>query len=152
MSTDAEQYKNDMFKIYEGGHPLGEQKKQIPEKRVTASCYLRHRARWTDEELLAVIYASPPTTNDELAQALQREPGSIHSIKCFTRGALLRPGKYLQPKYREPRLAIRWQIANVLLSIGVLNWSEDQIKERAKTLPGTKTRNARNAEYLARNT
>ena len=152
MSSETDKYQNDMFKIHSGDHPLGEKGNHISQNRVTSSCHSRHGARWTDEELLAVIYAAPPVTNDELALALQREPGSIHSIKCFTRGALMRPNKYLQPEYREPRLAIRWQIADLLLRLGVLDWTEDQKNEVARTLPGTKSRNARRAEYLARNT
>ena len=152
MSAETDKYQNGMFKIHSGDHPLGEKSKQISESRVTSSCYSRHGARWTDEELLAVIYSSPPVTNDELALALQREPGSIHSIKSFTRSAILWPEKYLEPVYRKPRWAIRWQIADLLLSLDVKRWTEEQRMEVAKTLPGTKTRNARKAEYLARNT
>ena len=153
MSSDADKYKNDMFKIHSGDHPLGEKGKQTSESRVAASSASRYGAGWSKEELLVVILAQEPRTLDEIALELNREPGAIDAIKTYSKKALLHPEQFMgENGYRNPRYGVYWRIVDILDEEGISEWEIPAKEQIAKALTGTKTRNARDAHYRARNT
>ena len=145
-------YDDEMFKVYPGSHhPFDDDDKSVNEDDIGVA--RRYGERWSDEEILTVMFAQPPTTYDEIAAHLQREPGAIHAIKSFIRKAILHPDQYRQPDGTIlSRHGIVKRIYRLLDEHGVRDWPRQDQEAIAAILPGTQTTHARRAKFLARNT
>ena len=153
MSAEAEKYKNEMFKIHSGDHPLGEKGDKVKESRIIASSARRDGARWTREELSTVIHTMPPTSNEELAALLGRGTGAINNIKKYVRNILIYENNFgYKEGKRDPRQATFWQVYDILQECGIFDWPMKDKEDMARYLPGRQSEFSRAAKYIARNT
>lgn len=154
MSSENDKFKNEMFKIHSGEHPLGEQSKQINQERVIANCLPNDGVKWKKDDLSIVVFTTAPISNEEVALVLGRSPGAINNIKKYIRNILIKPNGfgYKVDGSRDPRQSTFWQVYDMLESYGVFEWPEREKTEISKYLPGKQNDYSRTAKYIARNT
>ena len=141
---------DDMFKTFPGSnHPWELERQEVKESNVPVAT--RYNAHWSDEEIVAVMFAQPPTTNDDIARLLSREPSGIHAIKTFIRKAILKPDQFRKDGIIKSRYGIVRRIYRILDEHGVRDWPPENQRSLAELLPGTRQTHSRAARYLAKN-
>lgn len=143
-------FDDEMFKTFPGGkHPWEINEQQVKEGDVTVAT--RYNAPWSDEEIVAVMFALPPTTYDEMGKLLSREPGTIHAVKSYIRKVILHPEQFRKDGVIPSRAGIVRRIDRLLTEHGVRSWTLKDQEVIAHLLPGTRETHARKARYLAKN-
>ena len=143
-------FDDEMFKTFPGdNHPWEIKKQQVKAKDIKVA--MRFNEPWSDEEIVAVMFAEPPTTYDEMGALLFRTTGTIHGVKSYIRKAILHPEQFRKNGVIPSRYGIVRRIYRLLDEHGVRDWPQENQEAIARLLPGRRETYERAALYLARN-